>query len=278
MRYEFVPEGRRYVSDALWWLLQPSGLVLAALVLAWLLLVIRARSIAHALVTLVLVAWLGVVLLPVDAWAARPLENRHPVPEALPAEVDGVIVLGGAVDWRVTVSREQLNVGEAAERMMAAAALARRYPDAVLAFTGIGPEVLEDDFTGRPGPRSLVFGPAFEGREPVFLSASNSTYEDALLAVERLSPRPGETWLLVTSAWHMPRAWSTFRTLGWTTVPYPVDFLTAERGAGAGVALRPAAERLATLDRIVREWGAIQIYRRTDRISEEAWRARWDAP
>lgn len=260
------------MSDVLWWVLQPSGLLLTAVVLSWLLLLVRARAAAQSLLTLALLTWAAAVLLPIDAWAARPLEDRHAAPEALPDDIDGIVVLGGAVDWRVTVARGQLNLGASAERVLAGAALARRYPDAVLAFTGVGPEVFANDFTADPGPRSLVFGAAFEDRRPVFLSAASSTYEDALLALERLSPRPGERWLLVTSAWHMPRAWATFRTLGWTTLPYPVDYLS-----GGDVTLRlglePAAARLASLDRVAREWGAIWIYRRTERITEEAWRA-----
>lgn len=261
------------MSDVLWWSLQPSGLLLAGLLLAWLVLLVGGRKLALLLLTFILLVAAAAVLLPLDAWAARPLEARHPVPTVLPADVDGVLVLGGAVDWRVTIGRGQLNLGASGERVLAAAALARRYPEAVLAFTGIGPEVLANDFTAAPGPASLIFGPAFEDRDVVFVAAAVSTYEEALLALERLSPRPGETWLLVTSAWHMPRAWSTFRTLGWTTVPYPVDYLTGV-GEPSWSGWPPVGDRLASLDRVAREWGAVMIYRRTGRISEDAWRAR----
>ena len=258
------------MSDVLWWFLQPSGLVLVLLALVWLLLVFRSRG-GLLLVTLLVAGWATVVLLPVTHWIAAPLEARHPPPDSLPAEVDGIIVLGGAVDWRVSVARRQLNLGASAERVMAGAALARRYPDATLVFTGVGAEALAADFGGSPGPRSLIFGAAFEGRDPIFLSASASTYEDALLAVEQLPRRPGETWLLVTSAWHMPRAWATFRTLGWTTVPYPVDFVTGGEDVPPRT-IGAAGERLADLDRVVREWGALWIYRRTGRIDEGVWR------
>jgi uncharacterized SAM-binding protein YcdF (DUF218 family) len=263
------------VSDALWWLLQPSGLVLAALALAWLAAAAGARRLATGLLGVVLLAWLTLVAAPVDAWLAAPLERRHPLPDRLPGEVDGIVVLGGAIDGAATAARGQLALGEAGERVLAGAALARRYPEAVLAFTGVGEGALARDFVERPQPGSLFFGAAFAGRDPVVLAASASTYEDALLALRRLQPRPGETWLLVTSAWHMPRAWATFRTLGWTTVPYPVDPIAA--GARWGIASwTGAGERLADLDRVVREWGAVWIYRRTGRIAPDAWRAAHD--
>jgi uncharacterized SAM-binding protein YcdF (DUF218 family) len=258
------------VSDALWWVLQPSGLVLALLGVAWLAALAGGLRFARGLLGLVLLAWLAVVAAPVDAWLAAPLERRHALPDPLPEAVDGIVVLGGAIDWRASVERGQLSMNGAGERVLAGAALARRYPEAVLALTGVTPEALAHDFVAAPDARSLIFGDAFAGGAPVVLASSTSTYSDALLSLERLQPRPGETWMLVTSAWHMPRAWATFRTLGWTTVPYPVDPMSA--GAGWGWSTWPAAaQRLADLDRIVREWGALWIYRRSGRISPDAW-------
>jgi len=260
------------VSDLTWWALQPSGLVIVLLAVAWLASAAGRRRWSGAVVGLVLLAWLAVVVAPVDAWLAAPLERRTPVTRSLPPSVDGIVVLGGSVEWRASVERGQLSLGPSAERTIAGAALARRYPDAVLAFTGVTPDALSADFRAAPGPASLFFGEAFADRRPVVLSAAASTYEEALLSLERLQPRPGETWLLVTSAWHMPRAWATFRTLGWTTVPYPVDPMSA--GARWGWPDPPgAAGRLADVDRIVREWGAVLVYRRTGRIAPEAWDA-----
>ncbi|NBC96456.1 MAG: YdcF family protein [Deinococcus-Thermus bacterium] len=260
------------MSDALWWLLQPSGLTLAAVAFAWLASAAGARRLATGLLGLVALAWAAVVVAPVDAWLAAPLERRHPLPERLPAEVDGIVVLGGAIDGAATVERGQLALGDAGERVLAGAALARRYPDAVLAFTGVGSGALSRDFVARPEAGTLIYGDAFAERDRIVLSASASTYEDALLALRRLQPRPGETWLLVTSAWHMPRAWATFRTLGWTLVPYPVD--AASAGARWGFESWPgAARRLDDVDRIVREWGAVLVYRRTGRIAPAAWDA-----
>ena len=51
--------------------------------------------------------------------------------------VDGIIVLGGALDWRVTKARGQLSLNGSGERLAAAAALGQRYPQAELVFTGV---------------------------------------------------------------------------------------------------------------------------------------------
>lgn len=259
------------MSDLLWWLLQPSGLLVLLSGVVLLAALANARRLAAWLALVVVAAWASVTLVPLSAWLAAPLEARHPLPERLPAQVDGIVVLGGAVDWRGSAALGQLQLGASGERMAAAAALARRYPDALLAFSGVTAEALAHDFVPTVSPGSLFAGPEYEDRRVVVLPGVGSTYEEAIVLLERVAPRPGETWLLVTSAWHMPRAWSTFRTLGWTLRPYPVDALAA--GASWGWPSLPgAAERLAEFDTVVREWGALAVYRRSGRIAPEVWR------
>ena len=251
------------MTEALWGLLQPSTLlvvlVATALVATWL----RWAAVAATLLTAFLVAVAAVVLLPVTEWLGAPLETRVAAPP-LPDRADGIVVLGGAVDWRVTRERGQLALNAAGERVAAAAALAQRYPDARIVMTGSFGDAFADDFRAMPSDASLFFGPHFAGRDVRYLGAARSTYEDALLALEAAAPASGETWLLVTSAWHMPRAEGTFRALGWTPVPVPVDFRTT--GELRVAPSWDVAETLADLDRLVREWGAIAVYRREGRL------------
>ncbi|TIU18533.1 MAG: YdcF family protein, partial [Mesorhizobium sp.] len=56
---------------------------------------------------------------------------------------------------------------------------------------------------------------------------SRNTYENAVFTRELVTPKPGETWLLVTSAFHMPRAKALFDKAGFATVPWPVDYRTS---------------------------------------------------
>jgi uncharacterized SAM-binding protein YcdF (DUF218 family) len=248
-----------------WALLQPSSLLVGVIALALLTLWLRWTAVAASLLTLFLLTVAAVVVLPVGEWLAAPLED-HVERAPLPARVDGIVVLGGAVDWRVTAARQQLALNAAGERVAAAAALAQRYPDATLVFTGIFADAFANDFRPAGSDASLFFGENFAGRDLRFLGEARSTYEDALLALQEVEPGAGETWLLVTSALHMPRALATFRTLGWTLTPYPVDYRTTGRPE-----LRfnwDVATTLADLDRAVREWGALEVYRRSGRISD----------
>ena len=245
-----------------WTLLQPSTLLVAMLALAFLALAASWRQGAAFFILIVLAATLGALFLPIEEWLAADLEARVSAPAELPGQIDGIVVLGGSVDWRVTSARGMLAVDGAAERLMAAKALKERYPDARLVLTGVFADTVPADFRREPGPGSLIFGP--EQRDILFLGAARSTYEEALLSLQSVAPAPGETWLLVTSALHMPRALGTFAQLGWSLTPYPVDYRTTGSYA---IRWRPdLGETLAALDRAVRELGALWIYRRTGRI------------
>ena len=250
-------------TDLTWLLLQPSNLIFLLLLFGFLLLSLRLQVFGRRVVGLALLLAVLPALLPITELLAEPLETRFPA-NPLPAQVDGILVLGGSVLWPVTEAWSQLNTNGAGERMMAAAALARRYPDAQLVFTGLYGEVVENEFRG--SGEGFFTGSAFENREVIYLGAARSTYEEALLSLEALKPAFDETWLLVTSAWHMPRAYGTFRTQGWTLVPYSVDYL----GTGQ-VRFNPSLDimgKLAELDTVAREWGALFIYKRLGRTTK----------
>lgn len=68
----------------------------------------------------------------------------------------------------------------------------------------------------------------------VFEDRSRNTAENAQLSKKKMNPTAGENWLLVTSAFHMPRAVGSFRKVGWPVIPYPVDYNTTGRGSGGG--------------------------------------------
>ena len=251
------------MSEWIWTALQPSSILVALVVLALLATWVGARAVASTLLTTFLLAVALVVFLPFDHWLGAPLETRIAA-APLPERIDGIVLLGGAVEWRVTRERGQLALNAAGERVAAAAALAQRYPGVPLVVTGSFADAFVGDFRAIPSEGSLFFGPHFEGRPITYLGLARSTYEDALFALDAVNPGPGEVWLLVTSAWHMPRAHGTFATLGWTLLPYPVDYRSTER-----VHFGPrwdVAQVLADLDRLVREWGALEVYRRTGRL------------
>jgi len=77
-------------------------------------------------------------------------------------------------------------------------------------------------------------------------------------------PAAGERWLLVTSAFHMPRAIGCFRAVGFDVIPWPVDYRTS--GPGDAWRLFPrASEGLRRVDLAAKEWAGLLAYYVTGR-------------
>ena len=212
------------LSKVFWFFANPGNLILVALAVGVVLTWTRWRRAGLRLVTLVALTSLAVATVPVGNWMKAALENRFPVVRKLPNRVDGIIALGGVVNPWVTKARGQLALGSAAERLTEFAVLARRYPRAKLIFTGgsgslLHPEAKEADVLE---PMIGVLG--LDPRRIVLENRSRNTHENAVFTRRLADPQPGETWVLVTTASHMPRAVGCFRKAGWRVVPYPVDF------------------------------------------------------
>jgi uncharacterized SAM-binding protein YcdF (DUF218 family) len=96
---------------------------------------------------------------------------------------------------------------------------------------------------------------------------SRNTLENAEFTKALLAPKAGERWLLVTSAFHMPRSVGLFRKAGFAIEPYPVDWRVGGRGdlfALNNIAL----DGLGRTDTAMREWMGLIAYRATGKIDE----------
>jgi uncharacterized SAM-binding protein YcdF (DUF218 family) len=211
-------------------------------------------------------ALLMIGVLPVGQWLLMPLENRFPAPAEPPRDVDGIVVLGGGVDLAVSKRRGMPAFGDTGERFISLVELARRYPKARVLFSG-GPGWLTgSDLSEAVVMRGFVRSQGLDEARVMFEDRARNTYENALLAKAIAAPQPGERWLLVTSASHMPRAVGAFRQVGWPVLPYPVDYRT--RGEFALLLAPDAARRWLEFDEAIRSWIGLVAYWMTDRIPE----------
>jgi uncharacterized SAM-binding protein YcdF (DUF218 family) len=255
------------LAKVLWFLLQPSSLMLGAVIVGAALLGTRWRRLARGLLWGGLAAVLIGGLSPLSDLLIRPLEARFHRAEIGGGAIAGIIVLGGAEDSRAADTPQLAPLNEAGERYTEAVALARRLPQARIVFTGgsgllvtTGPQ--EADVAGR------LLGALGVPTERLTLeSKSRDTYENALFTARLVDPKPGERWLLVTSAWHMPRAIACFRQAGFKVEPWPVDYRAA-RGLGALRLQSSIPEGLRRIDFIVREYVGLVMYYATGRTRE----------
>lgn len=243
---------------------RPSDLLLLLLVIGVVLLrFARTRRAGTLLATGVAVALVAITFLPLAAWVEAPLENRFPRPAVLPGQVDGVIVLGGAVIPQTTARRDLPSLNGDAERMTEFVRLAKLYPQAKLVFSGGAAALHVDPEVNEAMVARLFFRQqGLDVGRVVFEQRSRDTYENVLFSRDLVRPRPGETWLLVASAADAPRSVGIFRKLGWPVLPVPVAY----KSDGLDQNL---TGNLGLLDRAVHEWLGLIAYRlagRTDAL------------
>jgi uncharacterized SAM-binding protein YcdF (DUF218 family) len=215
-----------YVSKAFWFFAQPFNFalfVLAAGLIATLLGRKRLAAVATLVATLVLAvcAWtsLGALLM-------HPLEERFHKPAELPEHVDGIVVLGGGLEGAINLVRGGYEMNSGGDRFVEAVLLARRFPQAkILVSGGVGTVLAESEGDADTAVRFLsAFGIPRE--RLIFEDRSRNTAENAAFSKQMVNPKPEENWLLVTSAFHMPRSVGLFRKVGFPVIPWPVDYRT----------------------------------------------------
>jgi uncharacterized SAM-binding protein YcdF (DUF218 family) len=237
------------LAKLLWPLAQPSNLLVLLLLLASLLAWRTGGRLARRLLAGVILALAVSGLVPVGQWLLVPLENRFPPPAELPTRIDGVVMLGGIVEPKITAARGAVALGDPTERITTLIELAARYPDARLVISADGEAAML---------RRLLRAQGLPSGRILFEDRARDTYENAVFSRNLAEPRPGERWLLVTSAAHMPRAVGCFEQVGWPVIAYPVDYQTTGRfepWARLDVGLR-----LHELDQASRAWVGAVVY------------------
>ncbi len=257
------------IAKVLTFFVFPSHLMLMMVVLGSLLIWSNRQRIAKILLS---IGTLGLVILgfsPLGQVLMLPLEDRFP-----PADLEqfeepaGIIVLGGGVDPRISVSRQQATLNAAGERLLAGVQLYRRYPSSTFIYSG-GAGNGNSESQSEAGQVKRYIFPAFgiPLDNAIFEHQSRSTYENAWFTKKLLDNRSGQTWLLVTSAYHMPRAMGVFRKAGFRVSAWPTDY----RMRNESDRFKPFSRMFNGLrrsDTAVREWLALGIYWLTGKTND----------
>jgi uncharacterized SAM-binding protein YcdF (DUF218 family) len=245
-------------SKILAWFIQPTSwfvlLNLAALLLLW------RRRYRGALWVLTgsIVLLLALKELPLGAVLIRPLEQAFPSP-VLPDRIHGIIVLTGAEDLLLSHAYEKPQLNADAERYTEFVALARAYPEAKLVVSGGSGRIENEGLSEADVVRRFLFGQGMDVERVVFEGRSRNTAESAIYSRGLVQPRESESWVLVTTASHMPRAAGAFRNAGFTIIPYPVSYRAFPTFSWRD-------KGLETTGIAVHEWIGIAAYRLTGRM------------
>jgi len=249
-----------------WTLFSPSQVILVLLVVGGALLALGRDRWGRRLSILGAALLLVFGLLPTSHLLMRALEARFPQPD-LPAQITGIVLLSGAERAAATEASGEPQLNSAAGRYTTALRLAARYPGARLVFSG-GPSA--DPVTGELGQtgvgREILTSVGLDPLRLSFEEGSTDTCDNAANTKALVRPRQGETWVVVTSASHMPRTVACFRAAGWEVIPQPADAHAAV--AQLDVGDFQISDNLALLDVALHEWVGLAFYRLTGRTQE----------
>jgi uncharacterized SAM-binding protein YcdF (DUF218 family) len=247
------------LSKTIWAVAEPSTLLLLVCIAGSLISLLQSRSRwGRTILIFGVVGLSACALLPIGAWLMRPLEDRFPQLREMPAHIDGIIVLGGAIDLKESVDRGMPALNLRAERMTAFVALARLYPHARLVFAGGNPDSFSSGPTEADVARAFFNELGLDPRRVVFERKSRNTRENALFSKWLANPKPNQRWILVTSAADMPRAVGCFRAVAWPIIAFPVDYHTQKPGMDVVPGL---VSGLLVLDWAMHEWIGLVYYR-----------------
>ena len=256
------------LSKTIGFFLMPTNFACSLLVLGLLMAKTRFAKIAYrlsytAIIALIIMAYspLGhIILLPLEERIKRPLniENMK--------APDGIVVLGGSIDTIVTKARGSIAINESGERITQIVELARRFPNARIVFSGGSGKIFSQNMSESDAARRFFSQMGLSPERLAFEGKSQNTWQNARYTKDLLKPSPEQRWLLVTSAYHMPRSLGCFRNVGMNVIPWPVDYRT--RGASDIYRFFDrASEGWKRVDIGVREWVGLFAYRLSGRIN-----------
>jgi uncharacterized SAM-binding protein YcdF (DUF218 family) len=253
------------LSKVLWFFVQPLHLITLLGIAAAAMAGLRRRRAAIALAVVALLLVLLVGFVPIPAAALRVLEDRFPPPELGDVEPDGIIVVGGAIiAGRLPLERATVTLNAQAERMTSALVLARRYPQVPVVYTGGSGALFPDGLSEAEVARRFFEEQGLDLQRLVLEGGSRNTYENAVNSSKLVDPAPDSRWIILTSAFHMPRTVGVFRAQGWNVIPYPVDYLTSSSSPRAAFDLHDGADLSWYA---LHEWLGLIAYRLTGKTA-----------
>ncbi len=253
-------------------LIRPENWIAIALVLTLLALLTRRVKTATSIIGVLLAGFLFLGLVPIaDGWL-QSLEARYPAEPVIEAPAV-IVILGGAEASGPSLSWGTPNLNEAADRVVSGIRLAHRFPEIPILFTGGNNSITGDpSLDGSLGVVQTILTETGVDRERLILGdAARTTAEHpaeirALLGVHDVSYGP---MVLVTSAFHMPRALAVMCSSGFTNIiPYPTDFRTTrDMNPGFRLHWNPLGQ-VHTLRTVLHEWAGTAVYKATGQITD----------
>jgi uncharacterized SAM-binding protein YcdF (DUF218 family) len=256
------------LSKTVGYMLLPTNLLIGVGFIGAILLVTRFASLGRKLVITSVLLLVICGLSPLGNYLLYPLESRFPPWEAGGgAAPDGIVILGASIEADLSTAHGTPVVRGAPDRIIMAAALAHRYPNARIVFSGGSANLISNDAREADFAGAIFESLGIAKSRLIMERASRNTLENAQFSKTLAAPKDGERWLLVTSAFHMPRSIGLFRKAGFAVEAYPVDWRVGGRDDLTKFS-SAVLDGLGRTEIAVREWLGLIAYRATGKIDD----------
>lgn len=255
-----------YISKVFWFFAQPSNLIILLFTIGIVLYFCHKRQTAIRLITFSIVTIALAGLSPMSNLMMLSLEEQYAKPaiENLDAP-DGIIVLGGMLDTLISERRNETTLNNGAERLTEAAKMALRFPKSrILVTGGVGALIYRGRDEATMAKKFLIDLGIDKDRIQIETQSKN-TWQNAVFSKKLIKPKAGENWLLITSAFHMPRSMGVFRAAGFPVTPWPVDYRTRGMEDAWRFSARPS-KAWRNIDVAVKEWVGYIAYSLSGRL------------
>ena len=267
-------------SKIIWLIIAPSSLLCALFLISLISLIARKHHMARlcGVASIALFLFIGCT-----SFADRALgkwERQYPLLSSTDynaQNIAGVIVLGGGVDLNRSKIQDRLVLSHYnGDRIIDFITLIQRHADLDYIYSGgSGAVTLKNDKDKAPMGEADYAKPFISAltKNPYiyYESESKNTYQNALYAkhqyiseIDALWPTK-KPWLLVTSAYHMPRSYAVFKALEWNVIAYPSAYICDVDKPLWHITLK-FWENWGKIDILAREIIGMMAYRFTNRL------------
>lgn len=213
------------------------------------------------------VIWIGAVFYsPLPTMLIKPLEDRISARD-VPPDVKGIIVLSGGLEVEISKSRSSVEFAIAADRLVQAGILAARYPDAKIIYSGGSGEPANDEPVAADIAHRYLQSIGIQEERIILEKEARNTVENVRLTKALINPQENDNYVLITSAFHMPRSIGLFRAQNWDVTPFPVDYRTSKNDV-FGSSTRSELDNFINMRTALKEWVGLISYYMLGRIEE----------
>ena len=214
------------LSRLYWLYFNPINILIYFLLIGFIFNFFNKKKIFKIINLITFILFILIVVLPNGTYMLWKLENSYSIPKVFPKGIDGILILGGGTDRRLTYQYGQITLNGNVERLTESIDLIRRFPNAKIIYSGGTPTLskIKPKLTGIDVAKMFYTRMGVDINRIIFEDKSKNTYENLVLSKKFIDNKNDEKWLLVTSAFHMKRAMSVAEKLKLNFIPYPVDF------------------------------------------------------